>query len=124
MHNFVHIQIKVTDFKIAEKFYTNIFKWKVYSLPEMDNVLFYRVDDQNDQVGGAFFLVDKVPEESSILLYINADNVKEKLLEIEKLGGKIVLPATPLPGENGFIARFKDPFGNIMGLWSETRNGE
>ena len=116
MHNFVHIQISVSNFEIAKSF------WYVYSVPEMENVLFYRIDEQEEQVGGAFLLVDNVPEESSILLYINADNVGEKLNEIEKFGGSIILPATPLPGGHGFIGRFKDPFGNTMGLWSETRN--
>lgn len=122
MHNFVHIQIKVTDFTIAKEFYSKNFNWHIYSPAEMDNVLFYRVDKLEEQVGGSFLLVDKIPPESSILLYINSSNITESLKKIEQTGGETILPATPLPGEEGFIGRFKDPFGNVMGLWSESKS--
>ncbi|MHA2363196.1 MAG: VOC family protein [Candidatus Hodarchaeales archaeon] len=119
MHNFVHIEIKVTDFEQAKIFYGSIFKWKIYSLPEMENVLFYRPDEEDEQVGGAFLLTNQIPAESSIMLYINSKNVDQTLQEIESKGGQIVLGMTELPGGHGFIGRFRDPFGNLMGLWSE-----
>ena len=119
MHNFVHIEIKVTDFDVAKKFYGNLFNWKVYSLPEMNNVAFYRIDEEEEQVGGAFLLTEKIPEESSIMLYINTSDIDEMLNDIEGNGGKTILPKTALPGGHGHIGRFRDPFGNLMGLWSE-----
>ncbi|MHA1991391.1 MAG: VOC family protein [Candidatus Hodarchaeales archaeon] len=119
MHNFVHVEIKVTNFDVAKEFYGNIFNWDVFTIPEMKNVAMYRVDKEAEEVGGAFFLVDKVPEESSILLYINAKDINSILSIIESKGGIIVLEKTELPGGHGFIGRFRDPFGNLMGLWSE-----
>ena len=119
MHNFVHIEIKVTDFDVAKKFYETIFHWKVQLSTDMGNVAFYQIDEEGELVSGAFLLAEKIPEESSIMLYINAKDITKKLDEIKSLGGQIVLPRTELPGGHGFIGRFRDPFGNLMGLWSE-----
>ena len=120
MHNFVHIQILVTDFELAKKFYHEIFQWHFYTITEMKNYLFYRIDEKEEYVGGAFVLVDKIPQGSSVVLYINTEQINDDINEIKKLGGQITQPVTKLPGENGYIARFKDPFGNIMGMWTEA----
>ena len=119
MHNFVHIEIKVTDLGIAKSFYESVFQWKVQLSPDMSNVAFYQIDEEGELVSGAFLLTEKIPEECSIMLYINSRDITKKLDEIKSHDGQIIFSKTELPGGHGFIGRFRDPFGNLLGLWSE-----
>ncbi len=120
MHNIVHIQIKVTDLELAMKFYHEIFDWKIYISPIADYLAIYEIDELGEYVGGGFLLSDSVPQDSNILLFINTDNIIKSLKKIVDNGGKIVAEKTPLPGKHGFSAKFSDPFGNIIGLFSES----
>ena len=55
----------------------------------------------------------------ALLIKYRSKDIEVLLIEIEENGGKTVLPKTELPGGHGHIGRFRDPFGNLMGLWSE-----
>ena len=48
--------------------------------------------------------------------YISVDSVDEYGAKAEALGGQVVMPKTPVPGMGWFLY-FKDPEGNILGLW-------
>ncbi|MHA2172227.1 MAG: VOC family protein [Candidatus Kariarchaeaceae archaeon] len=120
VHNFIHIQIGVTDLEKAGKFYSKIFNWKVKNYPEMPNLAIYEITEDGEFVGGGFMLVEGKPSTGTTQLYVNTEDINSKLDEIEKLGGKRLLEKTELPGGHGFVGRFEDPFGNVIGLWTET----
>ena len=119
MHNIVHIQILVSNLEVAMKFYHTIFNWKVYISPDADYLAIFEIDDETEFVGGGFRLSEKIPQDSPILLYIYTKDITETLERIAKNGGKIVANKSPLPGNHGFVGKFSDPFGNIIGLFSE-----
>ncbi|MCH7878234.1 MAG: hypothetical protein IH914_02845 [candidate division Zixibacteria bacterium] len=50
------------------------------------------------------------------MVYVKVDDLKEYLDKAEKLGGKTMIPPTPVPGMGNF-AWLNDPEGNIVGLW-------
>ena len=50
---------------------------------------------------------------------IDVDAIDEALQEIEAAGGSTVMPRTAIPGMGAF-AYFKDPEGNVVGLWETT----
>lgn len=120
MHNIVHIQIKVTDLGLAMKFYHKIFNWKVYMSPDADYLAIYEIDELDEYVGGGFLLSNSIPQDTNVLLFVNTNNITESLKKVVNNGGKVITDKTPLPGEHGFSAKFADPFGNIIGLFSET----
>ena len=119
MHNIVQIQIKVNNLEIAMNFYHNIFNWKVFMSPDADCLAIFEIDEESDFVGGGFLLTENIPQDSSVLLYINTDNIPKTLEKIEENGGKIVSKKSALPGKHGFVGKFADPFGNVVGLFSE-----
>ena len=47
------------------------------------------------------------------------DGIDDALKEIEAEGGSTVTPRTQIPGMGAF-AYFKDPEGNVLGLWETT----
>ena len=52
----------------------------------------------------------------SPLVVIDVEDIDESLRTIENLGGTTVSAKQPV-GEMGFAAYFKDPEGNLLGLW-------
>ncbi|MCH8908483.1 MAG: VOC family protein [Candidatus Heimdallarchaeota archaeon] len=118
-NNFVHIQIGVTDLDKAKEFYSKIFDWKIYQLPGMTSMVIYEIRGDGDYVGGGLHLVETQPTTGTTILYINTEDIDKKLSTIEELGCKIILRKTQLPGGYGLVGRFEDPFGNMIGLWSE-----
>jgi hypothetical protein len=66
--------------------------------------------------GGLF----KRPKEApSPALYVDVKSIDEALKKIERSGGKVVTPKTPIPGMGAF-ARVSDTEGNILGLYETT----
>lgn len=120
MHNIVHIQIKVTNLQLAMDFYSKVFNWKVYISPDADYLAIFEIGDESDFVGGGFLLSDDIPKDTPILLYIYTDDITGTLDKITKTGGKIVSDKSPLPANHGYVGKFTDPFGNIIGLFSES----
>ena len=53
------------------------------------------------------------------VITIDVDAIDDALKEIEASGGATVTPRTAIPGMGAF-AYFKDPEGNVMGLWETT----
>lgn len=101
------MEIPVTDLNKAKEFYSKLSGWKIDVMPEMDYALF----DPGSEPRGGFNKVDKVKEGGAIL-YIRVDDIKKKLKEIEKAGGKTVRKKTEVP-QFGWDALFKDVFGNV-----------
>jgi predicted enzyme related to lactoylglutathione lyase len=50
---------------------------------------------------------------------VAVDDIDASLATIEKLGGATVQPRQPV-GDMGFAAYFRDPEGNLMGLWQNA----
>ena len=108
----VHFEIAVKDTAAANKFYAQLFGWKINS----DNPMNYGMvdtDSGGEGVGGG---IAKPPEGGpNTTFYVNVENVQAKLNEAEKLGAKVVVPPMQVP-EGPEIALFSDPDGNMIGL--------
>jgi len=113
MHGFCHIEIPTTDLKKSQDFYGKVFGWKFEQMPE-DYVLF---TPPTGVAGG--FTKDRKPSTDGACLYIEVEDINGKLEEIEKAGGKKLVPKTKISDEFGFWGLFLDPVGNSVGLWSK-----
>jgi predicted enzyme related to lactoylglutathione lyase len=54
-------------------------------------------------------------------LYVEVESIESALQQVEKLGGKAVLPETAIPGMNLTFAYFTDPEG---GFYQRLRAGD
>jgi predicted enzyme related to lactoylglutathione lyase len=50
------------------------------------------------------------------VIVVDVGSIDAALARIEELGGSVVVPKQPV-GVMGFSAYFKDPDGNVLGLW-------
>jgi predicted enzyme related to lactoylglutathione lyase len=64
-------------------------------------------------------LVERDQSNPATVVTIDVDAIDEALQQIEAAGGSTVTPRTAIPGMGAF-AYFKDPEGNVVGLWETT----
>jgi predicted enzyme related to lactoylglutathione lyase len=58
------------------------------------------------------------PAAEGTVVYLNLDDIRPALANVEKAGGVVLLPLTPLPDEMGVFAQIRDTEGNRVGLFS------
>ena len=121
----VHFEVPFDDAERATAFYGDVFGWQIMAMPEFDyhGVSTGPVGDQGMPAepgyigGGMFKRQDGGP--SMPVVTIDVDDIDATLAEIEGKGGSTVQQKVPV-GEMGFAAYFKDPEGNVMGLWQSA----
>jgi len=128
MRGVVHFEIPADDLDRAKTFYGSVFGWQISTMPMGDGVDYTGatttpVDEQTmmptapGAINGA--LVPRGETNPASVVTIDVDAIDEALQEIEAAGGTTVMPRTAIPGMGAF-AYFKDPEGNVVGLWETT----
>ena len=126
MRSVVHFAIPADDVERAKSFYGSVFGWDLQTMPvgegEYTTVTTTPIDDTMRPTepgainGGLMRRSDRTP---SPVITIGVDDIDLSLKEVESAGGSTVTPKTPIP-EMGAFAYFKDPEGNVMGLWESS----
>lgn len=120
MKNYISIfEIPATDISRAINFYQAILDIKIEKMdfPGMEmGVLPY----EGQAVTGVILKGEGYePSASGVTMYLNrGDDLQTTLDNVEKNGGKIIVPKTPHADESGFFAIFIDSEGNKLGLHS------
>jgi uncharacterized protein len=123
----VHFEIPTDDLDRAKDFYGSVFGWRLDSFPmaggEYTGVTTTSVDEQTQMptepgaINGG--MVKRDESRPAPVITIDVDDIDQSLKEIEAGGGSTVTPRTAIPGMGAF-AYFKDPEGNVLGLWETT----
>jgi uncharacterized protein len=127
MRKVVHFEIPVDDLDRAKDFYGSVFEWQLQTMPmpggDYTVVMTTPVDEQTQMPtepgainGGMMQRDERTP---SPVLTIDVEAIDDALKQVEARGGTTVTPRTPIPGMGAF-AYFKDPEGNVLGLWENT----
>ena len=119
----VHFEIPFDDQERAVAFYAGAFGWTLNTMPEMSYVLATTgPSDQGPPSEPGFInggmLRRELPVGTPVII-IDVDDIDATLEQVELLGGTTV-SAKQHVGDMGFAAYFKDPEGNLMGLWQSA----
>jgi predicted enzyme related to lactoylglutathione lyase len=123
----VHFEIPFDDGDRARNFYAEAFGWQVQPMPEMDYTMVTSGPSgdtgptESGFINGGMLDRGNAPT-SAPTLAIDVDSIDDTLQKVEKLGGSTVVAKIPV-GDMGFTAYFKDPEGNVIGLWETARRG-
>jgi uncharacterized protein len=127
MSKVVHFEIPTDDLDRAKSFYGSVFGWELQTVPmnegEYTSVKTTDVDEQTQlptepgAINGGMFVRNE--QVTSPVITIDVDGIDDSLKQIEAEGGTTVTPRTAIPGMGAF-AYFKDPEGNVLGLWETT----
>jgi len=108
-----YLEIFAVDVSISSTFYQKVFGWKIRKRGE-GKIAF---DDGVGEVSGTWTTGRKPYAEIWILIFIMVDKAMEAIEKIITNGEKIVQPIGKDYPE--ITARFRDPAGNIMGIYQE-----
>lgn len=117
----MHFEIPTENLERAQKFYRDTFGWQMNAPPGEPYVMVstVRTDPQGApaEPGGinGGMLKRQAPIQN-VVITINVANMDAALKKIQKMGGQVVRGKLPV-GQAGFAAYFKDPEGNVVGLW-------
>jgi len=120
----IFFEIPVENSARARAFYSSVFGWKMNEIPEMHYTQVETVDADRMGVRGVpkepgainGGIVERREPVETPVIYVNVENMDHAVANIEKSGGKVMKPKTPV-GNFGFAAYFKDTEGNVVGLW-------
>ena len=128
MNKVVHFEVPFKDKERAKKFYSEIFGWKIISMPYNGGEYIMAQTAKTDEKGmiqddpGSINggMVPKDDSAPATVLVLDVENVDEKVKEVEKAGGKVIMPKTKVM-EMGLYAKVKDTEGNVIGLWENIK---
>ena len=111
-----YIEIPAVDVEKSIEFYQAVFGWPVRRRGDGTSAF----DDGVGQVSGTWVTGRPPSTEAGLLIYIMCDSVAETIDSIVAHGGEIVQPIGADAPE--ITARFRDPAGNILGLYQQPEN--
>src|SRR2546422_11321578 len=107
-----YIEIPATDIDRSAAFYEEIFGWRIRQRGDGRTAF----DDTIGEVSGTWVL-GRPAHEPGLVLYIMVDDVATTADAVVAKGGEIVQPIGADAPE--ITARFRDPAGNVIGLYQE-----
>jgi predicted enzyme related to lactoylglutathione lyase len=108
-----YIEIPATDIAASSDFYRKVFGWNIRKRDNGSTAF----DDSVGEVSGTWILGRPPASEPGLMVYMMVDSVSATLDLIVANGGKIVQPIGADAPE--ITARFRDPAGNVLGLYQE-----
>jgi predicted enzyme related to lactoylglutathione lyase len=117
-------EIPVTDVNRASKFYSAVFGVTMDAPMDMMGMTMVNFPNEmgNGKVYGALVKSQyHKPSQEGCTLYLNANpKIQTVIDQIEKAGGKVVMPKTDISPEIGVMAFFIDTEGNRIGLHAQA----
>jgi uncharacterized protein len=107
----VHFGIGCRDNARANEFYSKLFDWKIEQSPGAGMI----ETGSSTGISGHITSLGHEPH-SFVTIYVQVDDLQAYLDRAQELGGKMLVPPSPV-GDRGNFAWLLDPDGNIIGLW-------
>ena len=108
-----YLEIPTTDIARSADFYRKVFGWNVRQSGHGRTAF----DDSVGQVSGTWILGRSPSSQPGLLVYIMVDSVAATLEAVVANGGEIAQPIGADAPE--ITALFRDPAGNVIGLYQQ-----
>jgi predicted enzyme related to lactoylglutathione lyase len=108
-----YLEMPATDLAKSAEFYAKVFGWNIRKRGDGATAF----DDTTGEVSGAWVTGRPASPAPGLLFYIMVDSVEAAVKSVVAAGGAIVQPLGVDAPE--ITARFRDPGGNIIGLYQE-----
>ena len=111
-----YLEIPAIDLPRSIAFYESVFGWRTRRRGDGSTAF----DDSVGEVSGAWVTGRPPSPQPGLLLYIMVDSVAATIDSVVAHGGEIVQPLGADAPE--ITARFRDPAGNVLGLYQEPNH--
>jgi predicted enzyme related to lactoylglutathione lyase len=109
-----HFEIPCDNPEKTVEFFQNVFGWTFQQFGNEPYWLAFTGKEGEPGINGA--IMKKRDPAQPLVNSIQVESIDASLEAINKLGGTVVVPKMPVPGM-GWLAYFKDPDGNIHGVF-------
>jgi predicted enzyme related to lactoylglutathione lyase len=109
-----YLQVPATDPAASARFYERALGWGIRTRPDGSTAF----DDSTGHVSGELTPEREAAGDTGVLVYVRVESVEAALAAITDAGGETALPVT-LEGERLAFATFRDPAGNVLGIFEE-----
>ena len=106
-----HFELMTGDVARCKAFYRAVFDWK-YDDVAMPG---YTIVHTGQDPGGGIFAKPKETPHACTNVYFTVSDIDKTLAKVAELGGKVLVPNTPIPTV-GHFAMFSDPEGVVIGI--------
>lgn len=120
----VHFEIPADDMARASEFYRSAFGWEIGDVPGMDYAMLGTTPTEEGAgpkdpgaINGGMFKREGPMTAPTVV--IDVEDIDKALEIVNGLGAETVVPRQPVM-EMGFSAYFRDPEGNLIGLWQNA----
>ena len=129
-HTIVHFEIPADNPERAAKFYRELFGWTVnkYEGSVAGGMEYWMVqtvptgpDGRPERPGVNGGLMRRMYPGQPPVNYISVESVDDFARRAERLGAKVLMEKTPVPGM-GWFAQLNDPEGNLIAVWENDPN--
>ena len=112
-----YVQIPARDIERSVAFYAAVFGWRLRTRGDGSTAF----DDATGAVSGTWVLGRPPSADPGLLVYVMVDDLEKAVAAVTAAGGEIVQP----PGADApeLTARFRDPGGNVVGLYQQRTPG-
>ncbi len=113
-------EIAADDLDRARRFYSELFGWKIeeFPVPFRKDYLLIRTGDGNAIAGG---LTKRRDPQQITVNYIDVPSTDKYIVKVKRLGGKVLVPKTAVPGMGYFVV-CEDTEDNAFGIWEDDIN--
>jgi uncharacterized protein len=108
-----YIEIPAVDIPRSADFYAKVFGWRIRQRGDGHTAF----DDTTGEVSGTWVVGRAPSSQPGLLLYIMVDSVAATIDAVVAHGGELEQPIGADAPE--VTARFRDPAGNVIGLYQE-----
>ena len=108
-----YVEMPALDIQRSAEFYAKVFGWKIRQRGDGATAF----DDATGQVSGTWVKGRPPSSQPGLLVYIMVDSVAATIDAVTANGGVLVQPIGADAPE--VTARFRDPGGNVIGLYQE-----
>jgi len=115
--SFCYLQIPALDVAASVRFYGMVFGWNIRRRDSLNPAF----DDASGNISGAWVTGREINRQPGLLPYIWVDSIHATAAAIAAHGGEIIdTPHPDEPGGTSWIATFRDPAGNVLGIYQEN----
>jgi predicted enzyme related to lactoylglutathione lyase len=108
-----YIEMPAVDIQRSADFYAKVFGWSIRRRGDGSTAF----DDTTGEVSGTWVVARPPASQPGLLVYIMVDSVAATIDAVVAHGGELVQPIGADAPE--IIARFRDPAGNVIGLYQQ-----
>ena len=118
-HTFAHFEIPADDVKRAKRFYSDLFGWQIAAAEGFEGYWLIETGKAGKDLGGG--LMKRQAPGQGPVYYVQVESVADYAAKAEELGGKVIIPKSPVPGMGWFV-HFQDTEGNVFALWESDES--